>query len=291
MRISLVVLLLVFVVDVSRAESNDRICLWQLQTAKTNMYLLGSIHALKKEMYPLPAAIRRAYRNAETIVFEVDLTRVQPYEMGQFIDEQGRYSDNTTLAQSLEPDTYQLLQQHLGSAGFDRDMVETMKPWYVSLMIAQQELEQLGYKPALGVDQQLQKLAYTDSKEILQLETFQEQISLLASDPPAIQALSLKATLQELDQTQASIEALILAWQSGDADKMLELTLASGEKYPALKGQMDKLINRRNRTMTNKIKKLIDGGGNYLVVVGALHMGGNKGIIKRLRNDYRVRQL
>ena len=43
--------------------------------------------------------------------------------------------------------------------------------------------------------------------------------------------------------------------------------------------------------MTDKIREYADTTGTYLVVVGALHMGGEKGIIQLLRDSYEVTQL
>ena len=43
--------------------------------------------------------------------------------------------------------------------------------------------------------------------------------------------------------------------------------------------------------MAYKIREYANTKGTYLVVVGALHMGGEEGIIKLLRDSYEVTQL
>jgi uncharacterized protein YbaP (TraB family) len=96
---------------------------------------------------------------------------------------------------------------------------------------------------------------------------------------------------RERQAAAGDLDDLINAWQKGEADKMLYLTRRSTKRYPELTKQMDNLIDKRNIKMTDKIREYADTTGTYLVVVGALHMGGEKGIIQLLRDSYEVTQL
>ena len=51
------------------------------------------------------------------------------------------------------------------------------------------------------------------------------------------------------------------------------------------------LIYERNTKMAHKIREYAATSGTYLVVVGALHMGGEQGLVHLLSQDYSVRQL
>ena len=84
---------------------------------------------------------------------------------------------------------------------------------------------------------------------------------------------------------------LVEAWQQGAADRMLEMTLVSTARYPELSVQMNSLIYERNTKMVHKIREYAATNGTYLVVVGALHMGGEQGLVHLLSQDYSVVQL
>ena len=276
----------------SNANSEERrLCLWSFQSADTRIYLLGSIHAMKPDMYPLASAIVEAFDAADKVVFEVDMTRLNAYEMNQVMQQKGMYASSRSIQNDLKPDTFSLLMDYLEANHMVLDQVKRMKPWYLMLTIGQRELGRLGFDAELGIDLYLQQLALQEEKEILQLETFSEQIEILSSDPMSLQELSLRVSLEETQTVAGDLDNLLDAWQNGDADKMLDLTLQATARYPELSRQMDNLIDKRNIKMTDKIREYASTTGTYLVVVGALHMGGEKGIIRLLRDSYEVTQL
>ena len=45
--------------------------LWKVAGEQGDLYLLGSVHMLSKEDYPLPQAMHAAYAEAEELVFEL----------------------------------------------------------------------------------------------------------------------------------------------------------------------------------------------------------------------------
>jgi len=274
------------------ANSEQRhLCLWSFESDEARIYLLGSIHAMKPDMYPLASPIVEAFEKADKVVFEVDLTKLNAYEMNQVMQQKGMYASPDLIQNDLKPDTLLLLMEYLEANRMALDQVEQMKPWYLMLTIGQRELSRLGFDAELGIDRYLQQLALQEEKEILQLETFSEQIDMLSSDPMSLQELSLRVSLEERKTVADDLEDLVDAWQDGDADKMLDLTLRSTRRYPELTKQMDTLIDKRNIKMTDKIHEYASTTGTYLVVVGALHMGGEKGIIQLLQDSYEVVQL
>jgi hypothetical protein len=273
------------------AQSEERkLCLWSFESGESQIFLLGSIHAMRKSMYPLATPIVHAFNQADKVVFEVDLTRLNAYEMNKVMQKKGMYEPPETIRQDLRPETFILLKNYLRTNQMPLAQVERMKPWYLMLTIGQRELSRLGFDAELGIDRYLQQLALHEDKEILQLETFGEQINLLSSDPIALQELSLRVSLEERQNVAQELEELLAAWEDGNADRMLEMTLQSTAEYPELTKQMDNLIDKRNIRMAERIRAYADTSGTYLIVVGALHMGGKNGIIKLLQDDYRITQ-
>jgi hypothetical protein len=98
-------------------------------------------------------------------------------------------------------------------------------------------------------------------------------------------------SLEERQNVAQDLNELLAAWEQGNADKMLDLTLQSTLRYPELTKQMDNLIDKRNVRMAQRIRDYADTSNTYLIVVGALHMGGKNGIIRLLQDDYQITQL
>ena len=133
--------------------------------------------------------------------------------------------------------------------------------------------------------------AYRDGKDVRALETYAEQIGFLAGDPPAVQVAALGVALDGLPAFSEDLAAFKSAWVAGNADLMLSLSLAPLAAEPLLEQQTETLIYKRNQRMAGQIREFIREGGNFLVVVGALHMGGPRGLINQLQADYPVRQI
>jgi len=283
---------LIFALPLIPLQADEKpLSLWLLETEEAKVYLLGSIHAMKPDMYPLAAPIETAFKEAEKVAFEVDLTRLNETEMNQIMQQQGIYTPPSSIESDLSEETLSLLKTYLKANNLSLANVRHMKPWFLMLTIGQKELSKYGFEPQYGIDQKLQQRAISEGKEILQLESFREQIGILSADSIEVQGLSLKASLEEMKTLENDLKELIVAWEHGDVDKMLELTIEASNQYPGLSQQMHNLIDKRNIKMTEIIREYAATSGTYLVVVGALHMGGEGGIIQLLKKDFTITQL
>ena len=239
-------------------------------------------------MYPLPTAFERAYLKSDTLVVEVNSHDIQPSDL-LMMQEKGRYAGGDTIESHLKPDTVNLLKEYLLKEQIPIEEIRSLKPWLLTMTLVIRQITALGFDPALGIDNHFLGRARGE-KRILQLETFSEQISLLADEPPEIQELFLKVNLVGQDETEETLKILIAAWREGDVDEMYRLTALAQEEHPVLKNWMYKLINERNRRMAEKIRGYLATRGTYLVIAGALHMGGDQGIISLLSQQYTVTQ-
>ena len=54
------------------AAELDRNCLWRVRSETATMYLLGSVHLLKPDAYPLAPVIESAFDGSGTVVADLD---------------------------------------------------------------------------------------------------------------------------------------------------------------------------------------------------------------------------
>lgn len=84
--------------------------LWQVRSGEHTLYLLGSLHVLKKNSYPLDPFIEKVYQASDTLIFETDLDEMDTPAMQQKILSYGRLPTGRTLAQQLSPATLERLK-------------------------------------------------------------------------------------------------------------------------------------------------------------------------------------
>jgi uncharacterized protein YbaP (TraB family) len=275
------------------------ISLWRVDHCAATVYLLGSIHAVKPNFYPLPAVIDSAFETADKVVFEVDLQRVNDASIRQLISDMGMYPPDQQLENQLSAATLRLLRKYLQKSAQNDTVlspltfsaVQQMRPWYLSLVLGMRELQTVGYQPALGIDRHYFDRARQQKKPTGMLETAEAQILLLAADSPAGQDLSLRATLKDVDNLEVQLEQVIKAWQLGDVDLMLNQSLAASKDDPLLDRQFKRLINDRNVQMLEHIRGYLTLNKTTMVIVGALHLGGAQGLLNMLRQDHMVTQI
>ena len=97
-------------------------CLWEVKGKTNTVFLLGSLHLMKKDMYPLDAEIENAYKRADIVVFETDMAAMESPEFAMKLMAAATYPEGETLKKNLPEATYSLLVSNLqasaiGSAG------------------------------------------------------------------------------------------------------------------------------------------------------------------------------
>jgi len=69
----------IFSLHLSETPSQEqKSFLWKVQSRGNTVYLLGSIHLLRKEIYPLHRKIEEAFDRSAVLVVEADVNRLDP---------------------------------------------------------------------------------------------------------------------------------------------------------------------------------------------------------------------
>src|SRR5262245_35390287 len=251
---------------------------------------MGSVHLSDDEIHFDPA-VEAALAGAETLVLEVDPEELDPARMAKLTAETGFFADGRTLQSVLAPETFELLEERLELYQIPTETVLPMEPWLVGITLQMIELQRRGYDPGQGVDLALARSATGAGKTILGLETAEAQLATLDSLPFPTQELMLRDALGEDVDGAGGLDLLLDAWRKGDAAR-LEAEIFAGLGDPALDPFFEALYFERNQQMAHGIAELVDRGGPALVVVGAAHMVGARGIPALLAADgYSVRQV
>lgn len=271
------------------SQAPTKSCLWKVVSKEGTVYLLGSVHLLRSDAYPLSRAIEQAFDDATQIALEVNMDALNSPDAQRMVLTKALLPEGNTLNEVVSPATYQAVQKKVEALGLDIQALKRMKPWFLSLSLVAMKMQQLGYDPQHGVDRHYFERARKAKKEVLGLETADFQIDLLDSLPAKVQEESLLQTLKELDQFETEFEQIVRAWAAGQEKQLSEMLLKSFKEYPEIYA---KLITERNRNWLPKIENFFRTGNKTLVIVGAAHLVGREGVIDLLRQKgYSIEQL
>ena len=269
---------------------NEKSFIWRVEADGSTVTILGSIHFLKKENYPLQPKIEKAFEEADTLVVEANIndeSKISP----AMIMERAFYPENDTLQSHVSKETYEQVREEAGGLGIPPEQMNRCRPWFLAVTISSLEFMKLGYDPRYGIDYYFLTKA-ANLKRVLELESLDYQIKLLSSLSDPEQELFLLHTLKNLKIAGQEFNRLFKAWASGDSQEMESIMMKYMKEDRRLLSAYERLIYERNINMAGKIEGYLKTKGTYLVVIGAAHLVGAKGVIEILRGKgYRLTQL
>ena len=269
-------------------QQTTKSCLWTVESQSNKIYLLGSLHLLKPNAYPLAAAMEKAYADSRIIMFETDIAALQTPGVQAKLLELGIYPAGQNLLPNLDGNTRQQLEKKMSEIGLPLEQFSRFKPWFVALTLTTLELQRMGYNPNYGIDVYFFNKASADGKEIGFLEPAEFQINLLGNMVEQDQYDFLSQTLNDLEVVNELSGDLVRFWQVGDADKLHELLSKSFEDYPHLH---DRLLIQRNKNWVGQIEGAMRKNKNVLFVMGAGHLVGPESVVDLLKKKgYQVKQ-
>ncbi len=253
--------------------------LWQVDGQHNRVYLLGSIHLLREQDYPIPSALYDAYEDADTLVMELDMDDLDPVEGQMLTNELGLIRDDRTLSDLMGSELYREAEVLAAAAQIPIALLAKSEPWYAAMNVEIMLLMRMGFNPQYGIETHFMNMALADNKEILGFETMRQQLEFLDRLSPQAQRNMLMQALAEGIELDAMMDTMIAAWRTGDVTFMEDELLADMENYP----EMNRVIVvDRNIDWTNQIEDLLDDDMDYLIIVGTLHLVGPQGVPRLL---------
>ncbi len=280
---------------------NDKAFFWQVTSgqpgsAQATVYLMGSIHFADQSFYPLRAEIEQAFDRSDYLAVELDVNALDHDVYNRLISQKGLYPEGKSIKDAVSDETWQQLRQRLRQLNVSYEAVKNYKPGVLVLTMTATQVMQMGLDPQLGIDIYfLVKAAQQPKKQVIELETLEQQLNLFIDIPDG--DLLLKESLYSMAESESMMTDMVSYWKKGDENAMGKLLFEDSlNDYPAFATIYDSLFYARNRKMVSKIEQMLKQGGaagkGYFVVVGSGHLIGNKGIVNVLKEKgYKVKRL
>lgn len=271
-------------------HAQSRTLSWKATSSSGSVvYLVGSVHLLNKDYYPLSPAIEQAFAETDLLVEELHLGELRAPESQLALLRAGQLGNGQTLDAVISPRTFDLVRARVAALGLPLEPLKRFKPWSIALMLMGLEWQKAGFDADFGLDTHFYDRAVTAGKAIQGLETVAYQIARFDELSMADQDRLLTVTLKELDVEKMAVRTIADAWRAGDITAIERIVL-SELKADAL--MYERLLVERNAAWLPKIVELFARAKPSFVVVGAAHLVGPDGLIAQLSaRGYRLQQL
>ena len=274
--------------------------MWKVTSPNGNeMYMMGSMHALKEECYPLPEYVQTAYDNADVLAVECDIsdTMTSVAVTLKFADRLG-YPNGETAADHLPEGTWEDIASYIEAHGDKPDDLASYQLWYLSQALEMYAINDVGLSAEQGIDMKLLQDAHDKGKEIFEVESAEDQMSLLTGFSDEIYSAMLEGySAENTEDINAQMEKLYQSWRTGDIDAVADSDSVGEEELTeeekaVIEDYNKQLLTDRNVGMAEKAEQLLEDGKNVFFLVGAAHYAGDKGIIALLEADgYRTERV
>lgn len=268
--------------------SSQKGLLWQIdKPGLTPSYVFGTIHSEDARVNQLPPIVRSRFEQADSITLEMlmDIPTILTAASAMF------FKGQQSLDQFIEQTFYEQIVEVLRQYQMPPMVVKRLKPWAVIATLSTpptktgEFLDLLLYKKA----QQLEKPTYGLEKVEEQLEVF-EGLSLEK------QVILLKETLGRLDEMPGVFSKLHELYLKRDLTALMGFSAeymreSSNNNKSLVDDFYKRMVDDRNLRMVKRMIKRLQEG-NAFIAVGALHLPGDKGILRLLQaKGYQVSAL
>lgn len=293
-------------------NAGSRGLLWKATKGENTLYILGTAHMERGNLYPFHQTLRNAIRSADTVVLELDFQ--DEAGLAEFAAMQS-YGEGDGLKNHVPDELYTRTVNTFAALGLPEEQTNTYKPWALattvtSLMSAD---ETAGDAP-LAIDLYVNAAAVYGGKTVAGAESYALQGGIFDTLSEDYQTAYLESALalfeaasadpdgaEETDpEIQAALEAqeqilsdMMTAWQTGD----LALFDKTYDKSAVVNSDDElnaRLFTDRDPNMVKVAQSYLDQEGSHttFLAFGAGHMVAPGGIVPELEKlGYAVEQV
>ena len=126
--------------------------LWKVTGKTGTVYLVGSVHMLTQDFYPLSPALEDAFKESDLLVEEADLAELLAPQAQLLMLSRGMLPSDQSLDTVISPATFALVTKRAAALGLPIEPLKRFKPWSLALMLTQLEWQKAGFDAELGLD-------------------------------------------------------------------------------------------------------------------------------------------
>lgn len=263
-----------------KSKEKEMKMIWKVKKEDKRSYLVGTAHFFP---YSFRTSLSKYLKDATVVLFEGPLDE---QNMAKVVNAGTNNENEAHLFEQLDRETIDRISEALvpvcrGKSSFlffnprtlreenpVYEMIKGMKPWFAFFTIWSNYLERNGWRHS--VDYEAYTLAQEMDKEVVFLETIEEQIKVLES----LSVERIRYFLESVDQWKEYAREYVKSYLDGDLENLKSMWSRFPTRHSAVIGDRDEVLYKRMLAYLEK--------GDAVAFVGAPHL---RGIGQLLRAD------
>ncbi|MEQ1610370.1 MAG: TraB/GumN family protein [Hyphomonadaceae bacterium] len=267
--------------------------MWVIRDTDSTVYITGTVHMLPPGIKWESEKLVRAIRDSKELWLELAIgadRKTFARRAGPVILRYAR-TVGKPISAYLTKREVKTLRTKLRNSGMPTrlvDVINTMKPWYATMLIGSSPLKEAGFSGENGMDLKIASLATAQGAVIHGFETIEDQSRILSSGTQREQIAVLRYALgfnaEQIAMMTRKSKAAFIAWAEGD-EHLLTTYFGSDIPDDAEGGRrtLDSQRQARNKNWVNQIEAMLKGSGTHFIAVGAGHLVGPKSVQELLK--------
>lgn len=277
----LIVLCLVLVFQLPAQNNNS--LLWKVSSkdGQKVSYLFGTYHLVGSDYMKEHPKVNKVFEKAQTVVVEAILDSSAMLTMGM----KGMMIGHSLRA-LMDSNDYQMVNEAFQKeVGMGLAQLDVIKPILIATMysgaLAQRLTPESIRYAGNPIDMYIAEEAKRKQKEVVALESIEEQADILFNSQSIEEQVR---DLIELIKEKEEAETLTLKIVQAYSNENIQLMADEAQKMEEAYGDMDILLDQRNLKWIKSLQPLLNKGQTF-IAVGALHLPGEKGLIRLLEEQ------
>ena len=264
-----------FFAPVATAQTDEyNALLWEISGngISSPSYLYGTVHMICAEDFVIGKRLREKFKSAQKVFLEVDMDDPSMnMKMMQLSLLRGK-----KLSDMFSDSDYNKLNVFFrDTIGMPLTLLNTMKPFVLFSILT---LKSLPCAEPQSYELSFVKMAKEQSKEVLGLETIEDQMKIFDGMPDSVQVQMVMRYINEFDEQKKEFAKMVNAYKQENLDSIYEHIMSS----PDISGSEEVLLFNRNEKWIPIMETAMQKEKIFFAV-GAGHLGGPKGVINLLR--------
>jgi uncharacterized protein YbaP (TraB family) len=255
-----------------KSKEKEMKMIWEVKKENKRSYLIGTAHFFP---YSFRTSLSRYLKDASVVLFEGPLDK---QNMAKVVNAGTNNEKGAHLFEQLDKETIDRISEALVPACRSKssflffnprtlreenpvyEMIKGMKPWLAFFTIWSNYLERNGWRHS--VDYEAYTLAQEMDKDVVFLETIEEQIKVLES----LSVERIRYFLERVDQWKEYAREYVRSYLDGDLENLKSMWSRFPTRHSAVIGDRDEILYKRMLAYLEK--------GDAVAFVGAPHLRG-----------------
>ena len=258
-------------------KNSTNTLLWEVsgKNLKKSSYLFGTYHFADRGFIDTMKVLNEKLNAADAIVGELVIDKDMAMKLAPYM----LMKDNT-LDSLLTPKEFKMVDDYLKTIGkYDLKKMNKLKPVMIQTVIMQALAPKTFTATNPAIDQYIQDYGRANQKQVLGLETIEDQAKVLFGSALIKQKEMLVKSIRQVIKMKKSTLKLYKSYISQNL-KELENMFSHTKDFDA--EEMDQLLKNRNEKWMLKLPVMMEAQSLF-IAIGAGHLIGEDGLINGVK--------